>query len=259
MSKTIIDSEDINGFMNAVHELEGKELTLILHTPGGVTNAVESIVSYLHSKFNFIEVIVPTFAMSGGTMIALASDLIIMGKQSQLGPIDPQLITGNRSFPARAIQEAFSKAKKDIEESTRLAHLWAPILQNMGPSLVVEAERNLNYSKELAKRWLGQRMLQGKQSEIEKITAYFNAENVDGEQIYVHGQRVGVEQIQALGLKVELLESNQDLQDTVLTAYHLMTLIFELSSSIKFIASSDGKMWAKQLIPPPAILAQTPA
>lgn len=48
-----------------------KGLTLVLHTPGGVTNAAETLVAYLRSKFNYIEVIVPTFAMSAGTMISL--------------------------------------------------------------------------------------------------------------------------------------------------------------------------------------------
>ena len=57
-----------------------------------------------------------------------------MGRQSQLGPIDPQIGIGNRFYSARAIQEGFEQAKTDIEDDTRLAHLWAPILQNMGPS-----------------------------------------------------------------------------------------------------------------------------
>lgn len=57
--------------MATLHGMEWeKGLTLILHTPGGVTNAAESIVSYLHSKFSDIETIVPTIAMSAGTMIS---------------------------------------------------------------------------------------------------------------------------------------------------------------------------------------------
>ena len=61
-----INREDMNGFMNALHGVDtGKGLTLILHTPGGDPNAVESIVNYLHAKFDHIEVIVPYLAMSG--------------------------------------------------------------------------------------------------------------------------------------------------------------------------------------------------
>jgi len=57
--------EEINGFMSVMFGMEwGKGLTLMLHTPGGVTNATETIVDYLWTKFDFIEAIVPTLAMS---------------------------------------------------------------------------------------------------------------------------------------------------------------------------------------------------
>ena len=254
-----ITREDINGFMNALYEAPtGNGLVLILHTPGGDPNAVESIVEYLHSKFNKIEVIVPYLAMSGGAMISLASDLLVLGKQSQLGPIDPQFVISNETYSARAIQEGFSKAREDIEKDTKLAHLWAPILQNMGPSLVLEAEKALAYSKELVANWLNRRMLKDISNEEERkrkageIASYFNAENMPGHgQVHVHGQRIGAAKLQELGIKVEFLEKDQDLQNDVLTAYHLMTLIFENSPSLKFIASDKGKVWAKKQQPVP--------
>ncbi len=252
-----ITREDINGFMNALYEAPtDKGLVLILHTPGGDPNAVESIVEYLHSKFCYIEVMVPYLAMSGGAMISLASDQLVLGKQSQLGPIDPQLFIGDKVHSARAVQEGFNKAREDIEKDIKLAHLWAPILQNMGPSLVLDADKALAYSKELVVRWLGNRMLKGIEDEKERskkannIAAYFNAENKsDHGQVYVHGQRIGVGKLKELGLTLEYLEDDQDLQDAVLEAYHLMTLIFERTPSTKFIASGKGKMWVKQSIP----------
>ena len=254
-----ITREDINGFMNALSGTPTDNgLVLILHTPGGDPNAVESIVEYLHAKFNRIDVIVPYLAMSGGAMISLASDLLILGKQSQLGPIDPQFFIGNKVHSARAIQEGFNKAREDIENDIKLAHLWAPILQNMGPSLVLEADKALTYSKELVVNWLNNRMLKDIEDEEERwkkadaIAAYFNAEDTLGHgQIHAHGQRIGAEKLGELGLKLEFLEKDQDLQNYVLTAYHLMTLIFEHTPSLKFIASDTGKMWVKQqpLIP----------
>ena len=250
-----ISREDINGFMNALYQAPtNKGLTLVLHTPGGDPNAVESIVEYLHSKFGYMEVVVPYLAMSGGAMLSLASDLLILGKQSQLGPIDPQLTIGNKTHSARAIQEGFTKAKEDIADDIKLAHLWAPILQNMGPSLVLEADKALSYSKALVKKWLYCRMFSDMENDDRKnmsndTAEYFNAKNTkntDHSQIHVHGQRIGTAKLQELGIKLELLEKNQALQNDVLTAYHLMTLIFETTASLKFIASNKGKMWAKQ-------------
>lgn len=265
---SIIAREDINGFMNALHgALTNNGLVLILHTPGGDPNAVESIVEYLHSKFSYIEVIVPYLAMSGGAMISLASNLLLLGKQSQLGPIDPQIVIGNKTHSARAIQEAFEQAKQDIENDVKFGHLWAPILQSMGPSLFLEAKKNLSYSKELVVNWLNKRMFEDIDNKnergkiVDNIATYFNAEETENHgQIHVHGQRIGTTKLQELGIKSEFLEDDPKLQDNVLTAYHLMTLIFETGPSLKFIASNRGKMWAKQeqqvLIPTPMPLPQ---
>ena len=88
-----INDEDKNGFMTAVHQLDkGLGLDLILHTPGGRIAATQSIVNYLQKMFpGDIRAIIPQIAMSGGTMMACSCQSIMMGKQSNLGPIDPQL------------------------------------------------------------------------------------------------------------------------------------------------------------------------
>ena len=107
---TAINMEDINGFMAGVHGHDfNKGLLLILHTPGGMAEAAQTIVDYLRSKFTDIHVLVPTYAMSAGTMIALGCNRIIMGRQSQLGPTDPQLIVGNRSFSATRSSSSLKK------------------------------------------------------------------------------------------------------------------------------------------------------
>jgi ClpP class serine protease len=104
--------EEINGFMSCIYGMTWSDgLTLVLHTPGGVTNAAETIVAYLQSKFHDIEVIIPTYAMSAGTMISLASQRLIMGRQSQLGPIDPQMPLARGFVSARAIVDQFDRAK----------------------------------------------------------------------------------------------------------------------------------------------------
>jgi ClpP class serine protease len=103
-----INDEDMNGFMMAVHRLDRRlGLDLILHTPRGSIAATEVIVNYLHQMFSCdVRVIVPQIAMSAGTMIACSSREIIMGKQSSLGPIDPQL----RGIPAQGVISEFRQA-----------------------------------------------------------------------------------------------------------------------------------------------------
>lgn len=74
-------------------------IDLILHTPGGLVLATEQIARALIRHQAKVTVFVPHYAMSGGTMLALAADEIVMDENAVLGPVDPQL--GN--FPAASI------------------------------------------------------------------------------------------------------------------------------------------------------------
>lgn len=115
--------------MNAIKGLDcSKGLDLILHTPGGNPTATEGIVKYLHSKFgNNIRVIVPQMAMSAGTMLACASNEIVMGKHSCLGPIDPQY----GGIPAYNIITEFREAKSDLDNNPASKAYWEMQLKNI--------------------------------------------------------------------------------------------------------------------------------
>lgn len=110
--------DDVQGFMAAQHELKGDKLDLIIHSSGGSSEAAEQIVSYLRQKYSHIRVIVPLYAMSAATMIACAADEIVMGRQSALGPIDPQFLTGTGPMPAHAIVKEFELAVEQIKKDS---------------------------------------------------------------------------------------------------------------------------------------------
>ena len=254
--------EDLNGLMTAIYGMDwSKGLTLVLHTPGGVTNAAETFVAYLRSKFTDTEVIVPTLAMSAGTMIALSTNRIVMGKQSQLGPIDPQMPSGGRTVSARAVVEQFGQAHEDILKNAQAAHVWAPVLASLGPSLLQEAQNALDYSEEMVAKWIATGMLKDS-SESERrgkeIAAHFN----DAQTHKSHGRRIDREEARAQGVVVEDLEESQDLQDAVLTAYHLMTLVFEHGPATKTILTSHGRSWLKNagnpVVPQPGLPPTAP-
>ena len=238
-----INNEDINGFMSIIKDMDcSKGLTLILHTPGGNPSAAEAVVKYLREKFNKIEVIIPTYAMSAGTMIALGADQIIMGKHSFLGPIDPQFIFGNRAISAHSIKSQFDRARKDCEQNPENMKVWIPILSTLGLGLLEEARKSLDYSKQMVQDWLTQYML-GDEGKAKNVADFFI-----GEKHLNHGRPIGLMQIKnnlsKYDFKVEALEDDDSLQEAVLTTYHLMTLFFENTLGFKLIRSSD-KMWAK--------------
>ncbi len=240
-----ITSEDLNGFMSVIFGMDwSKPLTLLLHTPGGVTNAAETIVEYIRAKFTTVEVVVPTYAMSAGTMIALASDRIVMGRQSQLGPIDPQLGMAGGMVSARAVVDQFEKAKAEIIADVRVAHAWAPVLQSLGPALLVQAQYALQYGEEIVGKWLAKYMLaDGPDSRNlgAQIANHFN----DAGKHKSHGRRIGREEARQQGLTIADMEADQQLQELVLTAYHLATISFEKSFATKLLTTSTGRTWVK--------------
>ena len=136
-----IGLQDIQGFMEAVSNVDEKQLDLIIHSPGGSAEAAESIVTYLRKRFDHIRIFVPIAAMSAATMVALSADEIVMGQHSQLGPIDPQFIIqtpeGTRSAPSKAILNQFELAKKECKDASNLA-AWMPILRMYGPGLLTQ-------------------------------------------------------------------------------------------------------------------------
>jgi hypothetical protein len=248
---TSLTHEEINGFMSVMFGMTwSRGLTLLLHTPGGITNAAETIVDYLRKKFPSVEVIVPTYAMSAGTMISLASDCIVMGKQSQLGPIDPQMPIGGTYVSASSIVDLFERAKADIigpDGSLHAAHVWAPILQAMGPAVLQEASYAIQYSEEMVARWLQKYMMASKgpraAAEASRIAKHFNATATHKS----HGRRIDRDEARDQGVNIEELEASQDLQETVLTAYHLATIIFEKTPAAKALISDAGGLWIKNV------------
>jgi ClpP class serine protease len=98
-----IDLEDAQTIIAAIKETPASvPIDLILHTPGGLVLAAMQIARAVEAHPAKVTVYVPVYAMSGGTLIALAADEIVLGEFSVLGPIDPQIL----GFPAASIVKA---------------------------------------------------------------------------------------------------------------------------------------------------------
>jgi ClpP class serine protease len=87
-----IDIDDAESVLRAIRETpSGRPIEIILHTPGGLVLAARQIASALADHDGKVTAVVPHYAMSGGTMIALAADEILVDSHAALGPIDPQV------------------------------------------------------------------------------------------------------------------------------------------------------------------------
>ncbi|MCD4813946.1 ATP-dependent Clp protease proteolytic subunit [bacterium] len=232
-----INDDDKNGLMATIHGLDrSKGLDLILHTPGGNLTATESIVDYLRQMFgNNIRAIIPQIAMSSGTMIACSCSDIIMGKQSNIGPIDPQF----GGIPAHGVIDEFKEALKKIKEDPESIPLWQSIVSKYHPTFLGECDKAIILSSEIVTNWLKTNMFkddQDKDRKIEKIIECLN----NHEDTKTHSRHIHVAQARDIGLKITLLEENPELQDLVLTVHHAFMHTFSNSDAVKIIENQNG-------------------
>lgn len=244
-SNSSIDDNDKNAFMQTVHGLDkSKGLDLILHTPGGNTAATESIVNYLHSIFgNDIRAFVPQIAMSAGTMIALSCKEIVMGKQSNIGPIDPQF--GGMS--CAGVIEEFTKAVNEIKTNPKSTPLWQVIISKYHPTFLGDCQKAITWSEQMVKNWLVRNML----CDVEKPeeTAKTIVDKIGSHEItFTHSKHIHIDECREIGIKVTELENMnkeerggcKDLQDCVLTIHHTYMHTFSISNAIKIIENQNG-------------------
>ncbi|MGR5869554.1 SDH family Clp fold serine proteinase [Bacillus pacificus] len=124
-----IDYEDLLAINDQVSNLSGSELDIILETPGGSGEVAEDIVKLLREKYDNIAVIVPGWAKSAGTLIAMSCDEILMEPASALGPIDAQINREGKVFSAEALIKGMDEIKKEVVDTNFLNPAYIPILQ----------------------------------------------------------------------------------------------------------------------------------
>ncbi len=115
-----IDVNDSEELLRAIHTTDpDTPLDIIMHTPGGMVIAATQIARAVKAHPAKVTVFVPHFAMSGGTLIALAADEIVMSPHAVLGPVDPQLGGPGGTQPAASILTVIDKKPvKDVEDAT---------------------------------------------------------------------------------------------------------------------------------------------
>lgn len=236
---TSITDDDKNGFMAAVHGMDtSKGLDLILHTPGGDLAAAESIVSYLAAKFGGdMRAVIPHLAMSAGTVIARACKEIIMGKQSSLGPIDPQI----NGVPASSILAEFREASKAVGSARNKATIWHYMLPNYSPGLIEVCRKAASWSDVLARKYLEYYMFKeggGKasskgQGAIDGIVKLLTDHAVTKS----HSRHIPMAALKKAGMRVSSMEADQDLQDTILSVHHASASTMSNTPAVKIIES----------------------
>ena len=248
-----INDEDMNGFMLAVHKIDRSlGLDLILHTPGGSIASTETIVNYLQQMFGSnIRVIVPQIAMSAGTMIACCSKEIVMGKQSSLGPIDPQL----HGIPAQGVISEFKQALEAYKNDHDSLQIWKLIISQYRPTFLGQCEKAIEWTETFVTEQLEAVMFSGEEDAKEKASRVV-AELTDTETHKTHQRHVPASKCTEIGLNVSMLENDADLQDLVLTVHHCFMHSLSNTQAFKIIENHLGDAFIKLQPPVPKINLQ---
>ncbi len=247
LNQTGIDDNDKNAFMQAVHGLDrSKGLDLILHTPGGNLAATESLVIYLKQMFgNDIRAFVPQIAMSAGTMIALAAKEIVMGKQSNLGPIDPQF----GGISCAGIIEEFNTAVNAVKSNPASAAMWGMIIQKYHPTFIGECDKAIKWAEQMAKDWLKANMFHSLPPQTRTKTVNNIVKKLSSHtKTFSHQRHIHMDELSKLGLKIVALEKLNpksidgcaDLQDCVLTLHHAYMQCLSVLNIRKIIENHRG-------------------
>lgn len=211
-SATSIDRADTVGFCEILHNVQLNEnIDLMLHTAGGEIDAAEKLITMLHRRVGTgrLRVIVPDFAKSAGTLIALGASKIIMSDSSELGPIDPQIefhdSNGHRvKHSAIAYLDAYrshSKALRDNPDDP----VAATMLDKLDPTMVSKLESACQRARVFAEDQLKYYMFRDKPEGNWSDVA---AKLIDTKRWLSHGQMIDSQAAQSLGLEIEYLDPN---------------------------------------------------
>jgi ATP-dependent protease ClpP protease subunit len=219
----LADAAPIGSMLDAIGDTE--KLDLMLNSPGGWGEAVEKLVHLCRSHCSEFRVIVPNWAKSAATLMALGADEIIMGYLSELGPIDPQyeIAIGQvtQQLSGHVFIHAFEETKKKVDEAlsrgeSPVVHLQALQASTMEPAFIEHCRRGVDLSRDIATKFLMEYQLPAKgrsaddpieDGELTKAARAAAEDLLSENRRFSHGRLIGpTEARDEVGLNVRLLE-----------------------------------------------------
>lgn len=236
---------------------EGKHLIVMLETNGGYMETVERLVSVMRTHYRKVSFIIPNYAFSAGTVLALSGDAIYMDYYSVLGPIDPQYQPpeGQQFLPGVGYLAKFEELTKRIndpavETTAELAYL----VNNFDPARLFHIEQAINHGRTLITEWLPKYKFKNwRQTKTngKKVTAAMKKERAekiatvlgDAKKWHSHGRGISMKELSGTSIKLEIdnFGKNSELNNVIRNYHGLCVDYYSHKSGIKgYIHSSKG-------------------
>ena len=187
-------------------------LVIILQTPGGLAEISERIVETIRSRYSELYFVIPDYAMSAGTILAMGGDKIYMGYSSSLGPIDPQIFQGDRFLSALGYLNEYDELNKKSKKGD-LTTAEFSLLNQMDLSFLYECKQAKKLTIDLIKEWLPQYMFKDNDegSEAKTKKAEDIASELGSEKWRSHNRMLSRDRIENMGLSIDKIEDNEKL------------------------------------------------
>lgn len=211
------------GIVDLLHNVpHGKPIDLLLNSPGGDIDTAEKIITLIRKRAEAapVRVVVPDFAKSAATLIALGANQVVMSHTSELGPIDPQVeltgINGVKTIhSAQNYVDSYDKHAKRLREEPGdpVARL---MLDMLDPVVLEKLKRIMKRSTVIASALLQTAMIKDVKEADEAA-----GKLADTTRWHSHGQMIGHEQCTKIGLKVTHLNPKSDVWERIWRLYCL--------------------------------------
>jgi ClpP class serine protease len=194
---------------------------LMLNSPGGDANAAEKLLMMCRERFREeFDVIVPDYAKSAATMIALGSDKIMMGYLAELGPIDPQLqtspIPGGEVVPARSFIDGLDMIRTKVKSDGDPVQMYLPMLSQIRPEVLAICQRAIDDAKTFAEKWLKKCMLRNDPRQAEAVAGMLST----GDAYKSHGKVIDFNEAKnVLKLNAEKIDERSGLWSDIWELY----------------------------------------
>jgi ATP-dependent protease ClpP protease subunit len=269
-----IHPQDIIPLSEVLDSVEGDAVDFLLETPGGLAEVTVDIVNLLRPRFRHVSFIIPHYAMSAGTILAMSGDEILMDHRSSLGAIDPQFLgSDGRPQPAQAVLAGIETIKKQVDANNGNLHpVYIPILRNVDPGKLQSALNASELSRVLVTDWLAKYKFRDwttHSSSGQPVTdderssrAREIAENLCSHQNWLsHSRLIKIPELEKLRLKIVDYGQNPKLQEKIWALWVNLHFFMSSSNIYKIYESEAVEMYKvavtqnqpMQMVPNPGV------
>ncbi|MBU2008897.1 MAG: hypothetical protein KJ624_03455 [Chloroflexi bacterium] len=239
-------------FEDLLRTADSKVGYLMITSPGGDPNAAEKLLVMCRERFTEgFFVIIPNYAKSAGTMVALGSEKILMGYLAELGPIDPQLQISSvpgPSLPARSFIDGLENIRTKVKKDGDPVQMYLPMLSQIRPEVIAICQSAIEDSRSFAEKWLKRHMLRNDQGQAEQVAEWLST----GEKYRSHGKVIDYQEAKdILKLNVEKLDKDSELWDNVWELYTRSIQQLQLSGGAKLFENAKVSLTMNVEVGPP--------